>query len=194
MQHILLLLFVFTAHLLSAQTKVFDMYVLGFKFGKLSVTKTLEPDSTEVYTMDAGGKATVLWIDFVSRTTQQVKYRHGRLVSSVYTEIENGKIKRWSKVYFDGDKYQVDSYSGKRHFTEVPRFSIAKLYFENTTGIEKIFYEAETNFAPVVHDGKGNLEIRTSDGNRSVYRFENGELKKMEFHISIATVYAVRVD
>lgn len=194
MQHILLLLFVFTVQLLSAQTKVFDMHVLGFKFGKLTVTKTLEPDSTAVYTMDAGGKATVLWIDFVSRTTQQVRYKNGKLVSSVYTEIENGKIKRWNKLHFDGKKYLVDAYNGSRSFAEAPEFSIAKLYFENTAGIKKIFYEAETNFAPVTHKENNSLEIKTSDGNRSVYHFENGEIKKMEFHISIATVYAVRVN
>lgn len=193
MKNGLILFLLVCGNTLAAQTKVFDMTVLGFKFGKMIVTRNVEPDSTEVYTLNASGKATVLWIDFVSQTKQEVRYKNGRLVSSSYTEIENGKTKRWNKVTFDGKKYQVDSYKGKSSFAEAPVFSVASLYFKNSTNLKKIFYEAEAEYAPVNHTGKENIEFKTSEGNRSVYHFINGEIQNMEFYISIAIVYMKRV-
>ena len=176
-----------------AQTKVYEMSVLGFKFGKMIVNRTLQSDSSEVYTLNASGKATVLWMDFVSQTKQEVVYKKGRLVSSSYQEIENGKVKRWTKVRYDGTHYQVDSYKGQRSFTEAPLFSIANLYFDGFKTIQQIFYEAEGEFTKVHTNGKDRLEISTSEGNRSVYHFLNGEVTNMEFYLAIAVVYMKRI-
>jgi hypothetical protein len=175
-----------------AQTKVFEMTVLGFKFGKMIVNRTVLPDSTEVYTLNASGKATIFWIDFVSQTKQEVRYKYGKLVSAHYTEIENGKVKRWTKIAYDGKEYQVDSYKGKRSFSQAPAFSVASLYFNNAADHKQVFYEAEANFTDLKQT-KDKVEFTTSDGQKSVYRFANGELQKMEFHISIATVYMERI-
>lgn len=176
-----------------AQTKVYEMSVLGFKFGKMTVTRTIHSDSSEVYSLHASGKATVLWMDFISQTRQESVYKHGKLVSSFYQEIENGKVKRWTKVLFDGNHYQVDSYKGKRSFTEAPLFSIASLYFNGFQTLQNIFYEAEAEFTKVRHNGKDRMEILTSEGNRSIYHFVNGEIENMEFYISIAVVYMKRI-
>ncbi len=175
-----------------AQTKVFEMTVLGFKFGKMIVNRTVLPDSTEVYTLNASGKATIFWIDFVSETKQEVRYKNGKLVSAHYTEIENGKVKRWTKIAYDGKEYQVDSHKGKRKFSQTPVFSVASLYFNNADDHKQVFYEAEANFT-TLKQSKDKVEFTTSDGQKSVYHFNNGELQKMEFHISIATVYMERI-
>jgi len=188
----LLLLGLLTTGAARAQTKVFEMTVLGFKFGKMVVNRTLLPDSTELYTLHASGKATVLWIDFVSETKQEVRYKHGKLLSSSYTEIENGKLKRWTRVRLEGNIYRVESSKGVRSFTEAPSFSVASIYFSDPSQVKQVFYEAEANYAPVKYS-KDRVEFTTSDGHRSVYYFRQGQLQKMEFHISIAVVYMERI-
>jgi len=177
-----------------AQKLVFDMSAFGIHFGKMTVIKTKENDSTDLYTMDANGYLKVLWMERKDQTLYEVRYRHGKLLSSSYTQIETGQIKKWTKVHFDGTKYVVDSYRGKRTFTEAPLFSIMTLYFNNAQKVKRIFYEAEADFAEVEHPDENTVEIKSSDGNRSIYHFLKGAMNEMEFHISIATVHMKRIN
>lgn len=174
---------------LLSQTVVFDMSAFGIKFGTMTVSKLKENDSTELYTLLAKGYLKILWMERNDETRHTVRFQNGKLLSSVYTQIETEKIKKWTNVSFDGKKYVVDSYRGKRTFTEAPVFSILSLYFNSAKDIQRIFYEAESDFANVKHPDANTIEIKTSDGNRSVYKYVNDILQEMEFHISIATVY-----
>lgn len=176
-----------------AQTITFDMSAFGIKFGKMVITRTKENDSTELYSLNAKGYLKVLWMERRDETRQEVRYRNGVLLSSTYTEMETDKVKRWSKITYDGKHHNIDSYKGKRTLTQVPGFSIMKMYFNKPAGLKQIFYEPEGEFVPLIYRDANTVEIKTPEGNRSVYRFEKGQLKEMEFHISIATVYAKRI-
>jgi hypothetical protein len=177
---------------LTAQTMVFDMNVVGSNFGQMIVTKKVESDSTELYTLNAKGKATILWMHFENETRQEVRYKRGILISSTYVEIENGKTKKWNNINYDGKLYQVNSQSGKRSFAEVPTFSILAMYFQESARRTRIFHEAEADYTTLKHIDDSTLEIKSSDGSRGVYHFEKGKLKAMEFHLTIATVYMKR--
>jgi hypothetical protein len=178
---------------LFAQTVAFDMSAFGIKFGKMTVTKTKEDDSTDLYTLNAKGYLKILWMERNDETRYAVRYRHGKLISSSYQQIETGVIKKWTNVNFNGKQYDVDSYRGKRSFTEAPVFSIMSLYFNDPKTVNRIFYEAESDFATVNHPDQNTIEIKSSDGNRSIYRYLQGAINEMEFHISIATVYMKKV-
>lgn len=189
-----ILFFLVLSNTLFAQQLVFDMSAFGITFGKMTVNKVKENDSTDLYTLRAKGYLKILWMERDDETLHEVRYRNGKLFSSTYTQIESKKIKKWTNVSFDGSKYVVDSYRGKRTFTEVPVFSILTLYFSNPANIQRVFYEAEANFTTLMHPDKNTVEMKTSDGSRSVYRFVNDVLREMEFHISIATVYMKRIN
>lgn len=176
-----------------SQQVAFDMSAFGITFGKMTVTKTHENDSTELYTLHAKGYLKILWMERNDETRYEVRYRHGHLLSSSYRQMESGTTKKWTIVNYDGRQYNVDSYRGKRNFTEKPAYSILLLYFSNPQNINRIFYEAESDFTDVKHPDANTTEIKSSDGNRSVYHFLNGVLKEMEFHISIATVYMKKI-
>jgi hypothetical protein len=105
-----------------AQQYTFSMSAFGINFGKMVVTKTQENDSTELYTLNAKGYLKVLWMERNDQTLYEVRYRHGKLLSSSYKQTESGELKKWTKVAYDGTKYVVDSYKGKRTFTEPPVF------------------------------------------------------------------------
>lgn len=158
----------------------------------MTVTRQQENDSTELYTLLAKGYLKILWMERNDETRHTVRFQNGKLLSSVYTQVETHVIKKWTNVSFDGTKYVVDSYRGKRTFTEAPVFSILSLYFNSAKNIQRIFYEAESDFATVKHPDENTVEIKTSDGNRSIYKYVNDRLQEMEFHISIATVYMRR--
>lgn len=179
---------------LSAQRIHFDVILFGDKVGDLTVTKTLEPENVEHYTLETHSAAKILWINRENESRYDVKYQNGKLISSSHIEKQNGRLERWTKVHFDGQIYQVDSYKGKRSFTEAPDFSIVTLYFEPRKLHRKIFYEAEADFNELKYPDANTMEFKSSDGNRNVYHYENGHIHDMEFHVSIATVYMRRTN
>jgi hypothetical protein len=185
---------IFYCSTLSAQQLVFDMSVFGFTFGKMVVTKTTEDDSTELYTLHAKGKTDFLWMKREDETTYEVRFRNGKLLSSHYKQIESGVTKHWTKVLFDGQKYQVDSYRGKRNFTEAPDYSVLSLYFNPHQNRGKIFYEAESDFTNLNYGDDDEVEIKGSDGSRTIYHFKNGKVSEIVVHISIATVRMKRIN
>lgn len=175
-----------------AQTLTFDMSAFGIKFGKMIVTRTKENDSIEVYSLNAKGYLKVLWMERSTESTQEVRYCNGVLQSSSFNEFEKGKLQRWSKISFDGNRYNLDSNKGKRSFTQAPNYSILKMYFNKPASMKQIFFEQDGVYVPLETKDANTLEVKTPEGNRSVYKFEKGQLKEMEFHISIATVYCRR--
>jgi hypothetical protein len=177
-----------------AQTIVFDMNAFGQDIGRMTVTRIQEKDGGEFYVLETKSKAKVLWINRENYTHYEVRYKDGKLISASHIETENGKTKRWSKVNFDGKLYQVDSYKGKKTFSEAPNYSIVTIYFKDYQKVQRIFYEAETDFSDLKHPDNNTIEFKSSDGNRNVYHFENGKIKSMEFHVSIATVYMNRLN
>lgn len=193
MNKLLLFLLLIGSIPLFSQQVVFDMTAFGITFGKMTVSKTRENDSTDLYKLHAKGYLKILWMERNDETFYEVRYRHGKLISSSYRQVETGKTKKWTTVSYDGKQYNVDSYRGKRSFTETPVYSILSLYFSNPKNINRIFYEAESDFALVKHTDANTVEIKSSDGNRSIYRFLNGAIHEMEFHISIATVYMKKI-
>lgn len=194
MRHPLILSFLLLCSgVVSAQEIVFEMSVFGFTFGKMVVTKTSENDSTELYTLRAKGKTNFLWMKREDETIYEVRYRHGKLLSSSYLQIETGITKHWTKVQFDGHQYVVDSYRGKRSFTQAPDYSVLSLYFNPLNRRSKIFYEAESDFIPLKYKDENTVELKGSDGSKTIYHFSNGTIKDIEVHISIATVHMKRI-
>lgn len=171
------------------------MLLFSDKIGTMTITRELKPDSTEVYSLMTDSKARFLWIDYVNYTRYDVIYRNGKLVSSVHRETENGKVKRWTNVKWDGTKYIVDSYKGKRSFTQAPEYSIVTIYFKDIKNVNKIFYEAEADFSEMKKSNEPETwEFKSSDGNRNIYHFINGKIQSMEFHVSVVTIKMIRRD
>lgn len=177
---------------LYAQTLTFDMSAFGVKFGKMIITRTKENDSTELYSLNAKGYLKVLWMERNDETRQEVRFRNGVLLSSNFTEMESGKVKRWSKIHYDGKHYHIESNTGKRTFSQLPSFTILKMYYNKPAALQQVFYEPEGQFIALKYPDANTIELKTPEGNKNIYRFEKGQLKEMEFHISIATVYARR--
>jgi len=169
------------------------MSALGIDFGLMTVTKTIEKDSSETYTLRAKGYLKVLWMERDDETRNTVRYQKGKLLSSSYTQMESKVTTNWNTVTFDGKNYVVDSNKGKYFLSETPSFSVLKLYFTYPKSLTRIFSEAEGGFINIKHVNDNSVEIKDAKGNRSVYLYKNGEIDKLEFHTSIAKVNMKRI-
>lgn len=178
----------------AAEEARFDIMLFGKKIGYIKVTREIKNDSTELYILDTYGEAKILWIDRTNRTRYEVEYRNGKLYSSVFKEQENGKDKRWTNVKWNGSLYVVDSYRGRRVFTERPSHSVVKLYFEDLKGVKKFFYESEAEFGTISETAPNVYEFKSSDGNHNTYTYKGGRLQQIDLRQSIVTVKMVRTN
>ena len=179
---------------ITAEEITFDMSVWGFTFGQMVVTKTVENDSTEVYTLNANGKVNFLWMKKEGSTSYEVRFRNGQMLSSSYSRTVNGETDYWNEVAFDGEKYLVESSKGSRSFTEIPSYTVLALYFNPTVDHERIYCEAESEFSSVTSRDQKGFELSCTDGSRTSYRLKNGEIDMLEIHASLANVKMKRVN
>ena len=174
-----------------AESISYDILLFGNKIGSMVVTHQEQADGTDLYTLVTTSKAKILWIDKSNDSRYQLIFNGGKLQSSVFKEVENGAVKRWCNITWDGAKYQVDSHRGKYSFTDVPTYSSITAYFEGFKKSNRIFYESEGDFTSVEYPEPNTMQFKTSDGHKSIYHYVNGKVNNMEFKISIATIYMV---
>ncbi len=179
---------------LSAQTISFSIRVFGSTIGRMDVTHRHEADGSEVYSIVSNSKAKILWVSKIYRSVFEARYNHEKFISSSHLETENGKTKRWTNVIFDGKLYQVDSYTGKRSFSEEPVCCDASYYFADFKKVNRLFYLPDASFYNLTHTDANTVEFKSADGHRNVYFFKDGQLKRMEFHLALATVYMDRIN
>lgn len=184
----------FIAMGVSAQTISFDVYMFGDKIGTMNISRAVQADGTEHYVMQTKSRAKVLWIDRSNETRYDVVYKEGKLLSSNVKEVEDGKVKRWVNVKWDGTKYNVEGYKGKRSFTQVPTMSVVTMFFKEPTAVASIYYEAEGEFDALKNPEEHTWQFKGSDGQLNIYKYKNGKISEVEFHVSIATIKLVRTN
>ncbi len=194
MQRLVCLLLIVASGALSAQTISFRIKVFGSVIGRMDVTRSKQADGNDYYTIVSNSKAKLLWINKSYYSKFEERYKDGKFISSTHIETENEKTKRWAKINFDGKQYQVESDKGKRTVAEYPLHTDVSLYFEDHKKIKRIFYVADADFNTVTHPDDNTLEFKSTDGHRNIYFYEKGEVKQMEFHLALATVYMERID
>lgn len=194
MKHFIFTILLFFQFSVKAQTITFDVYMFGDKIGTMNITRTIQSDGAEHYVMETKSRAKVLWIDRSNNTRYEALYKNGKLEWSTMKEVEDEKVKRWTNVKWDGTKYNVDGYKGKRSFAQVPTLSVVTLFFKEPSVSTTIFYEAEAEFNTLKTPDAHTWQFKGSDGQLNIYRYKNGKITDVEFHVSIATIKLVRTN
>ncbi|MBS1684281.1 MAG: hypothetical protein JSS76_05975 [Bacteroidetes bacterium] len=186
------LLFTLLALHTQAQNLAFTLYLFGDSIGSTKITKKHEA-AGDVYVLDTYAKAKILWVTRENHTHYEAVYKDGKLQSSVYYEINNGKKDKWSNIKFDGHQYSADTYMGKKTWTEAPTHGIGTMYCDGYAPNKKRFFnEAQADFNELSFPQANVIEFKSSDGNRNVYHFKNGQIAEVECHTSIATLHIKR--
>ena len=113
---------------------------------------------------------------------------------SAMKEVEDDKVKRWTNARWDGSKYNVESSKAKRSFIQVPTLSIVTLFFKEPVAGATIYYEAEAEFNVLKSPEPHTYQFKGSDGQLNIYKYKNGKISAVEFHVSIATIKLVRTN
>jgi len=177
-----------------AQTFRFNIILFGDSVGNSIISKTHDANGIDNYVLDSRVKAKILWMTKENHTHYESRFKDGKMISATYYEINNGKKDKWSTITWDGKQYQVDSYHGKKSFTEVPTHSIGSMYCDGYSASKKrFFYEPEGDFNQLNFPDANTIEFKSSDGNRNIYHFKNGAISDVECHTTLATIYLKRV-
>jgi len=178
-----------------AEEIVFEMSVFGIRFGTMVVTRSIENDSTELFTLHAKGKTDFLWMQREEESKYTVRYRNGVLFSSDYTYLNRGSQEKWSRIRLENGQYRIESNEGVKLMKGAADYSLLKLYFEPMWQRTKVFCEEDCSFAAMKHNRDDNtISIVCNDGSRSTYHLKNGIINMLEIHLAVATVKLTRIN
>lgn len=178
-----------------AEEIVFEMSVFGIKFGTMTLTRTMENDSTELYTVHVKGKADFLFIQREEESKYRVRYRNGILFSSEYRHINKGKTEKWANIRQVDGQYRIETNEGVRTMKEMTDYSIIKFYFDPDQPRTRIFCEEDCSFSTMQRDVAANtVKITCKDGSRSTYYLDQGRIERMDIHLAVGTVKMMRME
>lgn len=184
----------FASSSLIAETIKFDIMLWGDKIGEMKVIRETTIDGGSHYKLISNTSAKFLWVKRVGLSEFDAWYdKNGKLLRSAHKEFENGKLKRFSNVIWDGNQYQVDNYKGKKQFKNIPVDDILNFYFGSKPETNTIYYQPEAEIVSVKQKSENIWYFKSSDGQTNIYEFENGKIKSCEFQLALATVKMIRV-
>lgn len=171
-----------------AQQMHFAILLFGDSVGYMHLQRTQPTDSTEHYVLSTVVRAQVLFIDRRVESRYEVTYTHGRLTESHSWENSNGHRKHWADVRLTGGLYKVESDKGPRTFTEVPRWSIVKVFMQQPADGQRVFYEGCAGFGNMKQVGPATFQYKSCDGNTNNYTYRNQNMHSVEFDVGLATL------
>lgn len=174
---------------------VFEMRAFGMKVGTMEIERSFPNDSTELYYLKADGNIDTWWMKRTEKSVYNIRYVNGTLISSDYESHKNGELVRWNRIKWNGSGYNVQSSDGEFTIRDTIDHSIVKMYFEPRTDVRKVFCEEDMSFSSVqTENGKSEMEIRCTEGNRSTYYLEAGVVRSVDVHLTVGTVKMKRIE
>ncbi len=187
-----LLLFFFSVSTFATDTYKYDMFLLGSKIGTIIVTHEKRSDGSDFFVMTSDARAKILWTDRTSKTRCEVVFKDGKMISSVHDKVENTSGQRICKVTSDKNGYKGTVNGVPFTVGETPTYCVSSLYVQEPKNVKRIFYEPDGTFADIKKIAPDAYEFKSSDGNRNVYRYKDGQITEMEFHLTFVSVTVKR--
>ena len=101
-------------------------------------------------------------------------YKNNYLIESALKNIVNGKLEDDVHIKWDGVQYSGHANKKTVSFKERIKYSIAKLYFHEPVGLDRIFSEKYTDFQKLKTSASNEYVLHLEDGNKSHYKYMNG--------------------
>jgi hypothetical protein len=179
----------------AAQQMEYEMSVFGIKFGTMVVTRTIEHDGSELYTVNAKGKTDFLWMRREEESRHRVRYRNGVLHSSEYEYLNRGQREKWADIHLVDGHYHIETHRGNKILKGATDYSLARFYFEPDWNRTKVFCEEDCAYSTMQYDRPGGIiTVTCKEGNRSTYRLKDGKVHEMDIHLAVATVKLKRIN
>jgi Tol biopolymer transport system component len=101
-------------------------------------------------------------------------YKNNYLTESALKNIVNGKLEDDVHIKWDGQQYTGQANKKTVSFKEKIKYSIAKLYFHEPIGIERVFSEKFTDFQKIKTQNPNEYTLFLEDGSKTHYKYLNG--------------------
>jgi hypothetical protein len=101
-------------------------------------------------------------------------YKNNYLIESALKNVVNGKLEDNVHLKWDGIKYTGQANQKAFLIQEKINYSIAKIYFHEPSGVNRIFSEKYTAFEKLKHEPPHEYILHLGDGNKSHYTYANG--------------------
>lgn len=101
-------------------------------------------------------------------------YKNNLLIESALKNIVNGKLEEDVHIKWDGAQYIGQANKKSISFKEKIKDSIAKLYFHEPAGLERVFSEKYIAFQKLKTQAASEYVLHLEDGNKSHYKYING--------------------
>jgi hypothetical protein len=163
----------------------YEITVAGFSIGEMTATKTITGDTT-TYLLTSKVSFWLFGQINIDYTTD-VKYVGNRFIrSSVSSRTNRGDF--LSRIWLQGDVYQVDAKSYKYELETVIResitYSAVRLFFEEPIGRGKMIAENYGVFGSIKALG-GNTYVTIANLNENKYTYNEGKLERAVMHSPI---------
>lgn len=192
-QNLSVILFLLSFFNLSAQLQKYDVFLFGKKIGYMNVKRTIMADGSVFYSLETLSETKILFKHTKALAKSDVTYKNGRLTDAWYQYTENDEIERYSKTTFDGKTYQIHNENGKFSHSEPLGYSLIRMYYEEPKTISRLWLEPEGVFCNLKSTAPGVYEYKSPNGNRNVFKYKNGQVDEMEFHLTLVSVTMKRV-
>ncbi|MDF2455990.1 MAG: hypothetical protein K0R51_1983 [Cytophagaceae bacterium] len=101
-------------------------------------------------------------------------YKNNYLIESALKNIVNGKLEDDVHLKWDGVQYTGQANKKSISVKGKIKDSIAKLYFHEPGGLDRIFSEKYLDFQKIKAQGAAEYVLHLDDGNKTHYKYMNG--------------------
>jgi len=150
----------------------YDIFVADNKIGEVLASKNTKGILT-TYSVQTNLSFKVLETYDVNYQLSS-SYKNNYLIESALKNIVNGKLEDDVHIKWDGVQYTGQANKKAVRVKERIKHSIAKLYFHEPVGIERIFSEKYTDFEKLKSAPANEYVLHLGDGNKSHYKYSNG--------------------
>ncbi|HEY0261623.1 MAG TPA: DUF6134 family protein, partial [Chitinophagales bacterium] len=161
---VFILSFLFFEKSFATETAAFDISLFGNKVGEIVITHEKRSDGSDYYRMTTKAKAKVLWIMRDQSSIYDVVYKDGKMLSSSQWAHDNEDTTS-CKVVRTASGISATLHDGKKYsYTEIPMFSIVKLYFQEPKSIDHLFQETDGVYVNIASTEQGTYEFKSKNG------------------------------
>lgn len=150
----------------------YDIFVSNNKIGEVLASKNSKGPLT-TYSIQTNLSFTLLEKYDVNYQLSS-SYKNNYLTESALKNIVNGDLEDDVHIKWDGTQYTGQANKKNVVLKEKIKHSIAKLYFHEPSGVERIFSEKYIDFEKLKVQPPNEYILHLGDGNKSHYKYING--------------------
>lgn len=101
----------------------------------------------------------------------------------------NGNVREYSKINWDGVKYQTEVNHKKRDiYLARSSYTTLSMYYEEPVSRTKVFSERYAKYCTLRALGEQVYELTLPNGNKNHYKYKNGKCTEITAHTSLTTL------